>query len=383
MGLGIRLKIVAALGTVLAVAALPLVPILARGTAASQSSADSLIQRGLGLYLTLVGALIVVALYLAMTLLIVRPLERVAQAASRVASGGRRLLLPEVTTREFADLGDSLRAMTEALAAEEAKLRDKLAELERAQQQIIAAERLASVGRLSAGLVHEIGNPLAAIVGLQELALDPRSSEPEKRDYLERMRSETVRIQSTLRGLLAFARPGLPSTEGAAAAASDVPDAVRDTLALVTPQRDFRTIRIETDFPGACPNARISAQALRQVILNLLLNARDAVGDRDGAIAIRIEPKERFVRLSVEDNGGGFLPEIMPRLFEPFATTKEVGQGSGLGLAVCRGLVEAEGGRIRADTSPSLGGARVTVELRVAGGEGGEDLASNSGLVAS
>ncbi|HEY6557074.1 MAG TPA: ATP-binding protein [Polyangiaceae bacterium] len=327
----------------------------ARGTVAtlvrSESTGSAPLIRLLALYTGLVALVLLVMSYFALTRLIVRPLDALSRAAERVASGARRLEVPRSGVRELAELGNSLKTMTERLLAEEESLRKKIAEVERTtrsleetQQRLVRSERLASVGRLSAGLAHEIGNPIAAIIGLLDLLLAGGLEPHEERDFLSRMRRETERINRILRDLLQFARPS--ASDAAASVPGDVSAAVHDTVALVAPQRVARQVEIITQIAPQLPLVALSHEHLVQVLLNLLLNAADAC-EAGGIIRVHAERVEASLRLSVMDTGPGVDPAIQARLFEPFVTTKETGKGTGLGLAVCRGLVEAAGGTIQ------------------------------------
>jgi signal transduction histidine kinase len=259
--------------------------------------------------------------------------------------------------------------MTSHLVREEQALRRKVTEVEEATERLRAAqatvvrsERLASVGRLAAGLAHEIGNPISAILGLQDLLLDGELDPAEQRDFLQRMKRETSRVHRILRDLLDFARPtaARPDPE----APGDVAAALADTLALVRPQKNLRDLHIVDEIKGQLPPVRLAHEQLVQLLLNLVMNAADACGER-GTISITLEPTPLGARVSVTDDGPGVAPEVRARLFEPFVTTKEVGKGTGLGLAVSRGLVEAGGGSIDLDESYTAG-ARFVIELPTA-----------------
>jgi signal transduction histidine kinase len=324
--------------------------------------------RLLGLYSLLVGLVLLVAAYFALTRLIVRPLDELAQAAARVATGARRFSVPERGARELTELGRNLHTMTEHLIREEEALRAKVDEVERAtvslkeaQDRLIRSERLASVGRLAAGLAHEVGNPIAALLGLEDLLLEGGLDAAEQRDFLQRMRKETERINRILRDLLQFARPG-ERHQLLGAAHGDVASAVTDTAALVAPQKAMRDVLLDLSIPAGLPSVALSDEQLMQLVLNLVLNAVDAL-DGGGRVCVTAVPSASGgVRLVVEDNGPGVAIEVRDRLFEPFVTTKEVGKGTGLGLAVCRGLVEAVGGSIALDLH-FRDGARFVVEL--------------------
>ena len=331
--------------------------------------------RLLGLYSLLVGLVLLVAAYFALTRLIVRPLDALARAAERVAHGARRFSVPEGGARELVELGRNLHTMTEHLIREEEALRAKVDEVERAtvslkeaQDRLIRSERLASVGRLAAGLAHEVGNPIAALLGLEDLLLEGGLEPGEQQDFLQRMRKETERINRILRDLLQFARAG-EHHELVGAAAGDIALAVADTAALIAPQKEMREVDLALSVPDGLPAVALGAEQLVQLVLNLLLNAVDAL-DGGGHVRVSAHATRDGVQLIVEDDGPGVSALVRDRLFEPFVTTKEVGKGTGLGLAVCRGLVEAVGGSITLDTAFAAG-ARFVVDLPRAAGAAG------------
>ena len=322
------------------------------------------------LYMGLVALALLVLSYFALTRFIVTPMVELSRAAERVAGGARRLDVPRGGARELVELGESLRAMTDRLISEEQALRSKVEEVERtteslreAQDRLVRSEQLASVGRLAAGIAHEIGNPIAAIMGMQDLILEGGLEETEVRDFLVRMRKETDRINAIVRDLLDFARPTTKSVS-LPTEPTNVGTAVHDTVALVTPQKSLREVALTVELKPDLPVVLLSREHLVQVLLNLLLNATDACGP-GGHVVVRAEAEGDFVKVTVEDDGPGVRPDVRPRLFEPFVTTKDVGKGTGLGLAVCRGLVEASGGSIALDATHSPG-ARFVVLLRTA-----------------
>jgi signal transduction histidine kinase len=324
----------------------------------------------LGLYMGLIALALLVLSYFALTRLIVRPLDALSRAAERVAGGARQLEVPRRGPQELIELGLSLKTMTERLLSEEEKLRHKVDEVERAteglklaQDHLVRSERLASVGRLAAGLAHEVGNPIAAIMGIQDLLLQTELSSGERQDFLERMRGETERIHRILRDLLQFARPGSISAQEVPMVPGDVETAVTDTVALIEPQESMKRVTLEVDIERHLPPVALGREQLVQIVLNLLLNAGDACNTvTSGVVRIRARSQEDKVVLEIEDTGPGVDPKVVERLFEPFVTTKEVGRGTGLGLAVCRGLVDAVGGSIVLDRNYAKG-ARFAVTV--------------------
>lgn len=307
--------------------------------------------------------------YVVLTRLIVRPLEAVGRAADRVASGAPRLDVPRGGAREIGELGDSVRSMATRLRADEAAMRNKVDELEAAtkqltdaQAQLVRSERLASVGRLAAGLAHEIGNPIAAIMGLEEILIEGGQTPEEQKDFLVRMKKETERIHKVLRDLLDFARPEAEGPISSSTVLSaNVRDVTNDVVALLKPQKTMKSVAIEVDVADD-HGVRIGASRLVQVLLNLGLNAGDAMKDKEGTLAFASKRDGSTIVLTVTDTGPGISPAIKDRLFEPFATTKEPGEGTGLGLAVCRGIVESASGTIAIDADYTSG-ARFVIRL--------------------
>jgi signal transduction histidine kinase len=205
-----------------------------------------------------------------------------------------------------------------------------------------------------------VGNPIAALLGLEDLLLEGGLDPAEERDFLQRMRKETERINRILRDLLQFARPG-DKHELIGSAQGNVAEAVADTAALIAPQKAMQHVELDLRVPEGLPLVALGAEQLMQLVLTLLLNAVDAL-DGGGRVRVAAERGTLGVRLIVEDNGPGVAAAVRDRLFEPFVTTKDIGKGTGLGLAVCRGLVEAVGGTILLDAAYAEG-ARFVVEL--------------------
>ncbi len=328
--------------------------------------------RLVALYMLTFALALSVFAYFGLTRLIVRPIEHLVAAADRVASGARTLRVPRTGASELIELGTSVQSMAEKLISEEAKLLLKVEELTetttrltQTQAQLVRSERMASVGRLAAGVAHEIGNPITALMGMEDLLLDGGLSAEDQKDFLRRMRKETDRIHTVLRDLLDFARPeGTAEPESTSPPPADVKSVVDDVVALVGPQKHFRTVRVERDVQGV-PCVALPAPRLTQVLLNMVMNAGAAITSgprKEGQVTIRARIDGPSVRIEIEDDGPGIAPQVRDRLFEPFVTTKDVGEGTGLGLAVCRGLVESAGGEVSLDASYT-GGARFTVVL--------------------
>jgi signal transduction histidine kinase len=319
-------------------------------------------------YVTMTGLAVLILTTIALTYLIVRPLDRLTRSSELLATGAQHVRVPETGAAEVARLAGAFNAMAAQLRAERLALETRLRDLERATEELRAAERqvihgekLASVGRLAAGVAHEIGNPLAAILGLLELLKEGDLDATRRAEFLGRVQRETERIHYIIRDLLAFARQEpVHDTPGQTA---DLREVVHDAVNLVRPQKESRDVTIEVRIPDGLGRVAGPQPRLTQVVLNLLLNALDAIEGKGRIVieASRVVDADEVV-LVVSDDGPGFPPELRDQLFEPFTTTKPAGKGTGLGLAVCHALVTAMGGTIRAlDTTE--GGARIEVHL--------------------
>ncbi len=318
--------------------------------------------------------LLLFALY-AMTRLVLRPLEKIREAAERVATGELDAVVPVAGSRELTDFARSFNRMTENLRIHRSKLEGKVREVEArteelrtTQSHLVRSEKLASVGRLAAGLAHEVGNPISAILGFCDL-LESGATPEEGKDYVGRMKREAERVNRIVRDLLSYARPAIRTED-----ATDVAKVVEDATGLLWPQKGFRDVEIERVVAEGLPRVRISAESLGQVLVNLLLNAADAMGGKgqvrlqaDAIEAWRRTPQDAAsgaVRLIVADSGPGIPADRVSQVFDPFFTTKDPGKGTGLGLAICQSIVDTAGGRIEAGAAEG-GGAKFTLHLPV------------------
>jgi two-component system, NtrC family, sensor kinase len=306
------------------------------------------------------------------------PLQRLAGRAEDYREEDTGLIFAvRKGDNELHQLSKSLNLMLERIAADKQKLRATVASLEiantdlrKAQQEIIRAEKLASVGRLSAGIAHEIGNPIGIVMGYLHLLKQENGAieEDEKREYIRRADDEISRINKIIRQLLDFSRP---SSEGGAVI--HVHEVITDISEVVRfePMVANIDIRLKLD----AENDRVTADPnqLRQVFLNLILNAADAIAVKspndEGCVTIRTTIKSHegvlndflgtaakpVLEIAVSDNGVGIMPENIADIFDPFFTTKEPGKGTGLGLSVSFMIVESLGGKISAVSKPGEG----------------------------
>src|SRR6266542_3878011 len=300
--------------------------------------------------------------------LVLRPLGRLVSTADAVSDGHLDARAPDAATRDFATLAERLHRMTDHLLD--------------AQSQLVRSEKLASIGRLAAGIAHEVGNPLGA-VGTYVEVLRRRGADPE---VVAGVIRELERIDQIVRGLLDYARP-----KDEALAPLDPVEVMRSAYGLLEAQGALKHVRPNLDIAPGVPRVLGRAPLLEQVVVNLLLNAVDAA--RDGVVVLgarawpyepRRAPPRRatdperstFLRrverrpvrtdfaaglpgalLYVADSGAGVPEAERERVFEPFYTTKEPGRGTGLGLAIVARAVDDMGGVVWVDTAREGGAA--------------------------
>jgi PAS domain S-box-containing protein len=238
-------------------------------------------------------------------------------------------------------------------------------ELKRLEEQLIQAEKLAAMGQMLAGVAHELNNPLTAILGVTELLRDQEAVEENTKRQLELTHRQARRAARIVQNLLEFSRPAAPQKKPV-----DVNTLVERTLQLQ--EHSLRRNNVQVDFQpkSDLPPVIADANQLIQVFLNLISNAEHAVREvrESGRIQIRIGHIGGHISLTVQDDGVGILPEALPRLFDPFYTTKRPGGGTGLGLSICMSIVREHGGSIDVETLPA-GGSAFTVYLPVASAE--------------
>lgn len=303
-----------------------------------------------------------VLLSLMISRLVLPPLEALRRFAeeSRETVGA---MPSEDAPNEIADVAQAFRRTMRQLAEDRDRIEAQHRELEKMQHSLIRASKLAGLGRLAAGVAHEIGNPLAAVVGY--LSLLGRGLTPEEQqDILQRCTAQLNRIHDTIKKLLAYARHD-ESTEDIQPLSTAA--VIRDALLLVRGHPALRGVEIESDAgEGGAIDANGRPGALGQVLVNVLLNAAQAMDGLDERkIRISVSRAAEKVEIAIDDRGPGIPPDKLEQIFDPFYTTKPPGEGTGLGLAVSRGLMEAMGGAIDAGSREG-GGARFTISLDAA-----------------
>jgi PAS domain S-box-containing protein len=243
-------------------------------------------------------------------------------------------------------------------------------DLKRLEEQLIQAEKLAAMGQMLAGVAHELNNPLTAILGVTELLREREGTDEPTKRQLELTHRQARRAARIVQNLLEFSRPASPQKKSL-----DVNGLVERTLQLH--EHSLRRNNIEVDFypQAGLPGVIGDANQLIQVFLNLVTNGEQAIREvRDtGRIHIRLGSNANRITVTVQDDGVGIRPEALPRIFDPFYTTKRPGGGTGLGLSICMSIIREHGGNIEAESLPA-GGSAFTVYLPIAVGQPPEAL---------
>jgi signal transduction histidine kinase len=321
--------------------------------------------------------------------LILRPLEEAVGTAEAIAAGDLKRRVPSGNTQEFSRLAASFNQMTDRVLAE--------------QELLVRAEKLASVGRFAAGVAHEVGNPLAAINAYAHILRDHASNHPAAAQAVQEIRREVDRIDRIVRGLLDYSRP-----RKATPYAVDANDVVTSVVDLLKNQGVLKRIDVTYDFVPPQPRVFGNRHDLEQILVNLLLNAADAMGG-DGRIVVYTEllksdvlerglprrtdvevnpvlrgpsPRARVwldrvgrpaevVKIVIADSGPGVPEDLAERIFDPYFTTKEPGRGTGLGLAIVARIVHGLGGTIWVTSAREGGAAFHLLFPLIAGTDGG------------
>jgi PAS domain S-box-containing protein len=252
-------------------------------------------------------------------------------------------------------------------------------ELKRLEEQLIQAEKLAAMGQMLAGVAHELNNPLTAILGVTELVRERQDVDDSMKRQLDLTHRQARRAARIVQNLLEFSRPASPQKK-----AIDINSIIDRTLQLH--EHSLRRNNIAVDFrpqPGI-PGVIGDGNQLIQIFLNLVTNAEQAIREvRDnGRIQIRIAHSNHRVSVTVQDDGVGISPEALPRIFDPFYTTKRPGGGTGLGLSICMSILREHGGSIEAAALPA-GGSAFTVTMPAATEEQQLESRSNTGDAAA
>lgn len=303
---------------------------------------DRLFQRAMGLFVGSVVVFLALGLLVTfyLTRMLVRPLYQMQQAMDKIAHGDfTPIPEQEFYSEEFFALFRAFNRM--------------IHELEVHQDQLVQSRKIAAVGTLTSGIAHELNNPINNIVLTAEALKEDFRELPQEEalGLIQDILGQAERASEIVKGLLDFSRSEHPEFEPLAIAA-----VIQDTLKLVRNQLSLSGIHVETQLPQGLPEVHGDRKSLQQVFLNLFINAIQAMLD-GGSLSVRAYPSadRHWLKVEVRDTGCGIDPEHLPRIFDPFYTTKQVGRGTGLGLSVTYGIVEKHGGHIEVESVKGRG----------------------------
>ncbi len=308
--------------------------------------------------------------------LVIKPIRKLESTARRIADGSIEERAKVGDYNEIENLARSFNEMAEGMEEKIKSLKMVNSELLSAQERLLVSEKLATVGSLAAGIAHEIGNPLGAVIGYLDILIKGDTDKDEEQEILKRIQKETIRINRIVREFLDLSRPSKRDTEETAPL--NVTEAIKDAVNIFEPQRMGGKISVDIRLNETLPSVMVAENRLKQVILNLLMNARDSMPE-GGVITVKanqidynpgeIHPARRrgdplssdfkktrdgtlkkAVSIAISDTGKGIGKEDIGKIFDPFFTTKDIGKGTGLGLFVSQGIIRAYGGEIRASS---------------------------------
>ncbi len=295
--------------------------------------------------------------------LVIRPIQRLSQLADSRTDHNDAAFFTGERWGEFTQLSSSLNRLVSRIDGDKQQLQTTVLSLKQANEELqnnrdemIRTEKLASIGRLSAGLAHEIGNPLGIIQGYVDLLADGSLDDGDRKLFSEKTVQELDRINGLIRNLLDLSRSPVTS----AISHVNIHKLLRDIIDAIHIRKTSVSINVKTEFTASKMVVHIDENGLRQVFLNCILNAIDAIEERNektnGQIVLEtINENDNSITISIKDNGAGLDKKHLASIFDPFFTTKEVGKGTGLGLAVAHNMVKSSGGTLHFISEQNVG----------------------------
>ena len=289
---------------------------------------------------------------------IARPVRDLAGATEAIARGNFAEQVPVRSSDEISALARTFNAMADALRERDEQLK------EQTRLQLTRSERLAAVGRLAAGVAHEINNPLTGVLTFSHMLLEDAPENSQQKEDLETIIEATTRCRDIVRGLLNFSRQNEPQKTLAS-----LNDLLREAMDLTRNQARLNQVAVAEEMAADLPGLVIDPNQIKEVAVNVILNAIDAMA-AGGTLTVRTravaDEGGNWAEFEIADTGCGISPADREHIFDPFFTTKSPGKGTGLGLAISYGIVTEHGGRISVASEPERG-TTVTVRLPAAG----------------
>ena len=295
--------------------------------------------------ITIAGALValVVSYFIAQRISV--PIFQLVNASKAVESGDLNAKVEINTNDELEYLADSFNAMAQSLKRRDEQLK------EFTTQKIMASERLALIGQLSANVAHELNNPLTGIVTYSHLILEQTDCDYPHKNSIEKIVGQATRCRDIIRGLLDFSRQRKPDKTF-----TNINTVMDQCLSFVENQALFLNIQINKDFQEDLPMIVIDPSQIERVIMNMIINAAESIdGNGELSLATRMDRSSDFIELEFSDTGQGISEKNIDKIFDPFFTTKDVGHGTGLGLAISYGVVKAHKGTISVESAVGKG----------------------------
>ncbi len=293
---------------------------------------------------------------------IINPLQIMVMATQKIAKGDLTHKLHVKSRDEIGALAQSFDRMTEELRLAnqkliewgktlEKKVEERTEEIRKMQAHLVEQEKLASLGKLAAGIAHEINNPLGGILIYSHLLLEDTKKSSPRYDNLKKIVKETTRCKDIVKGLLQFARPKDPEMM-----LTDINENLENSLSIMERQVLFQNINLQKKYSADLPKIVADGAQLQQVFMNIILNAAEAM-DGNGTLTIKtyLDGDGDHIHIDFIDTGHGIKEEDKRRLFEPFFTTKEVGKGTGLGLAISYSIIQKHEGTIKVASQEGKG----------------------------
>jgi signal transduction histidine kinase len=281
---------------------------------------------------------------------ITRPLERLSSAVRKIAKGDFDVNVAIKSSDEIGELSTSFNNMA-------GELKERESSLKKAQHALVQSEKMAALGTLSAGLAHEVKNPLSAVLGYAQLSKRKLGQPEALLKHLDTIETETRRCNEIIGNLMQFSRQ-----EKGEHSRISVNAVVEKSIAIVDHQLSLKNVRIESNLADNIPDVSGNANQLQQVLMNLMINAQQAIGEEGGMVDLATFVNGDSVLITVSDTGPGVEADVAEKIFEPFYTTKAAGQGTGLGLSVTYGIIQDHRGKISVERAES-GGAKFVITL--------------------
>lgn len=287
---------------------------------------------------------LIVAYFLSLDLM--KPIKRLVEASHELSQGHFSHRIEPISKNELGELEHMVNVMASALKNRDDEMK------EQTQRQLIQSERLASVGRLAAGVAHQINNPLTGVLTYSSLLLRRKSETDPERAELQVIVNETMRCREIVKGLLGFSKQSEPHKH-----AITVNSIIRNAIDLTKNQALIHDVTVRLDLDEELPPIIVDGPQIREVFLNIILNAIDAM-PKGGELRVTSKMKnDQYVQIRFTDTGCGISPEHIDKIFDPFFTTKDASKGTGLGLAVAYGIIEKHHGEISMESEVGRGAA--------------------------